>query len=139
MAVREISIRAHVHATESLERVKKAIRNVAGIEDLKISSTKLYGHYGNEIIVLSVRSRETDLAKAIWMNILGGMDEDSKKSLMRTLKRRVDQRSLYVRLNKQGAYLGRISLDDRSDVIRVRVTFDRIDVKELSVALGREV
>jgi RNA binding exosome subunit len=49
---KELSLRAIAHATESIERVKEALKELVG--DVKLNETHTTGYHGNEIVILHV-------------------------------------------------------------------------------------
>ncbi|RLG88971.1 MAG: exosome protein [Thermoprotei archaeon] len=120
-------LRTYVHATEDLEKVKKALINIlpVGVRgNVNIDIVKTKGHYGNEISILSIKlkGRSSD---ELLRNILCRLSESERGILIASLSDRVDPRvsHLYIRLSKQDAYLGRIRLLDGSDVIKIVFSF----------------
>jgi RNA binding exosome subunit len=120
-------VSAFCHATEDLEKVKVALTNVlpeeirAELED-SLSVSMLEGHYGNPIFVLKVKIEKPELAEALLKHLLAALPPGDLLALERTLRHRLDPSGhLYLRLDKQRAYLGEVRVYDGDDVIRVRV------------------
>jgi len=115
------------HATEDLDKVKVALMNVLPEEirpelEGTLSVSMLEGHYGNPIFVLKVRIEKPELAEALLKRLLTSLPTGDLIVLERTLKLRLDPSGhLYLRLDKQRAYLSEIRVYDGDDVIRVRV------------------
>ena len=115
MVFHYLSFRVFIHATEDEERVVKALVFVSGAGE--ISRTRSSGYHGNPITILesTVRGRK---------NIDAFFDRLGKtniKELVSTLDRRVDDEcTFFLRLDKQEAYLERIVLTEKGDVVAVR-------------------
>ncbi len=118
---------AFCHATEDLEKVKAALMNVIPEEmrselEGAFSISMLEGHYGNPIFVLKVKMDKPEQAETLLKRLLASLPPSDLMMLERTLKLRLDSSGhLYLRLDKQRAYLGEIRVYDGDDVIRVRV------------------
>ncbi|MGD0056480.1 MAG: RNA-binding domain-containing protein [Methanomassiliicoccales archaeon] len=115
MSFHNLNFRAFVHATEDEERVVKALIFVSGASD--VSRMKSSGYHGNPITILEVAvKRKKDIDA--FFDKLG---KTNIAELLRTLDRRIDDEcSFFLRLDKQEAYLERIVLSGKDDVIAVR-------------------
>ena len=127
MGVRSVKLRVSVHATESEERVVKALLEALP-EDLRgsvrIEREEYSGHYGNPIIILSVNVEDPKDADRVLSYLLSRLGETDRRLLAASLEDRVDKEgSLYFRLSKQDAYQGRLTVYEADDVIRVRVGY----------------
>ena len=127
MGVRSVRLRVSVHATESEERVVKALLEALP-EDLrgsvKVEREEYSGHYGNPIIILSVSVEDPEDADRVLSYLLSRLGETDRRLLAASLEDRVDKEgSLYFRLSKQDAYQGRLTVYEADDVIRVRVGY----------------
>ena len=122
------SIKAFAHATEDINKVRNALKNILpdeiknAINNLNVTTVK--GHYGNEINILDLTLSKND-SYSLLKNILCKLEETERNILLASLSSRSDvKRShLYVRLSKQDAYLGKLKLLDGSDVIKLVITF----------------
>jgi len=118
-------IQAHIHATEDEEKVLEAIRNILGGDiDFDLKREEFTGHHGNPIIRLEISIKNKKFVKKVFENIftkMSGFLEDQ------WIIDRFDKRSkkLYLRLDKQKAFLGETKLGYGDDVIRVIFTFPR--------------
>ena len=88
------------------------------------SETRKYkGHYGNEITTLSVSVRRRS-AGAFLQRLLKLLSADERYKLIRDLDNRIDADGrLYLRLDKQKCFQGRLSLADQ-DPIRCEFSFE---------------
>jgi len=123
----ELDLVTHCHATEDPEKVKKAILNVLPPElrsAVNVSEVVLEGYYGNPIIRMGVVLRGEDAEKA-FKYVIRSLSEGDRGYLLLSLEQRYDRKSnkLYLRLDKQEAYLGRLVLNDGSDTIRISASF----------------
>jgi len=126
LRIRAIEVRAISHATEDQERVYSALRNVASEEIARkawISRQYLKGHHGNPIVTLVMKIRGTDLAEGFVQRLASRLSDGDKRLLSVELGKHIDvDGSLYIRLDKQAALLGRLSLK-QEDPIRIRIKF----------------
>ncbi len=122
-----VDLTAHAHATEDVNRVRRALLNLLPSElrgKANVSIESLTGHYSNPITRLSL-SVVGDDAEKVLHNILSSLSRGDKYALLASLESRYDERSgrLYIRLGKQEAYLGRVRLAEGDDVVRLVVVF----------------
>jgi len=125
--VTEITITTHCHATEDIEKVKKAFLNVIPRElhgSTKIDIEVLHGYYGNPITKLKSRF-ENDEAVQVLKHILSLLSKSDISYLLSSLELRYNKKSnkIYLRLDKQAAYLGRLALYEGDDAIVVEISF----------------
>ncbi len=131
-----LNLTAFSHATEDPEKVKKALLNLIPKElrgEVKVKETQVKGHHGNEIRIITVGFTKRK-ALSVLRNILCGLSKLDREILYSSLQERTGARpsKVYLRLDKQEAFLGRLRVMDGSDVIRVEVTVDGIvSVEEL--------
>ena len=108
--------RTFSHATEDPEKVKLAFINAVGEMDLRITDTE--GHHGNPIRVIEGETKE---ARAI-SEFFSRLSSDDLETIIRTIDARTDEGcNLFLRIDKQGAYDGKIKLSDGDDVVSVRI------------------
>jgi len=126
--VLRVSIKAFAHATEDINKVRNALKNILpdeiknAINNLNVTTVK--GHYGNEINILDLTLSKND-SYSLLKNILCKLEETERNILLASLSSRLDVKHshLYIRLSKQDAYLGKLKLLDGSDVIKLVITF----------------
>lgn len=120
--IKEIEFLTHCHATENCNKVITALLNLLPAElrsKVYIEKQTLPGHYGNPITVIRCRVKEKtdDIIQYIAEKL-----SDTEKSLLTvSFDLRYDKRTnkIYIRVNKQEAYKGKIMLDDGDDVIKI--------------------
>ncbi len=125
--VREITITTHCHATEDIEKVKKAFLNAIPRElhgSTKIDVEVLQGYYGNPITKLRT-SFENNEALLVLKHILSLLSRHDISYMLSSLELRYYKKSnkIYLRLDKQAAYLGRLALYEGDDAIVVEISF----------------
>lgn len=106
-----IDIRVFAHATEDQLKVQTAVRNLLPeelAETLVFETTSLTGHFGNPITLLTVKLTDRKLLLAALQKIGSGLNSLDKEELCRDLKLHLEKGNLYLRFDKQSAYLGNI-------------------------------
>lgn len=104
------------HSTEQLDRVEKAISEV--FVDCALERKRALGHHGNEIIVIETSSTSRDCAVAL----LRRLPSHELDLVARTLDARIDDScNLFLRIDKQRAFLGEIVLASNDDAVAVRM------------------
>ncbi len=136
--VKFIEIETYVHATENIDRVVEAIKNILlRGEKIPIILEVLWGTFGNRIIRVKVFIERG--SEKILKNILCNLSNIDK--LRETLENRVDSAgNLYLRLNKQELIKGNLVLEDESDdIVRVKARVSRKLLKESTNKLIEEI
>lgn len=123
--VSRIEARAYSYATESIDRVRTAVTNVYAEEirqDLKIEMDKTQSHNQVPIVIVSaILNRKKD-CKITFDYLMKSFPQEDKLEIDRTLHKRLSERCvLFLRLDKQEAFLERITLARSPDVIGVKV------------------
>jgi RNA binding exosome subunit len=117
--LQEASIRVLVHATESEEKVRKILLDLLP-QGTKLQSTKLKGHFGNPILCLDTCLSEEAKISELWKKIYRGLSIEPGILSQRLLDR-MGESSLYLRLDKQLAAEGKLSLTESGDAIHIRL------------------
>lgn len=122
--VRQVEISVFKHATEDRAKVLKAVQNLFP-KDAEIptyTETNLDGYFGDPIITLHFLVKHRRPATELFDNIIENLSSLDYLSLLDELPQRIDEsKNLYLRLDKQKAYLGKIALE-KHDAIRVKVS-----------------
>lgn len=109
-------LRTFCHATEDCDRVSKALLNVAGPADIRVSKTT--GVHGNPITILEATVKDGRGIGAM----IGRLKEEDIRTLLDTLQKRIDEGcNVFFRLDKQRAFAGEAILTSGEDVILVRM------------------
>ncbi|HET7404780.1 MAG TPA: RNA-binding domain-containing protein [Candidatus Bathyarchaeia archaeon] len=113
-----------VHATEDTGKVSRALDQVcpAHMFDQKTEERKFKGHYGNEIITLTLSLRKRSVEPFL-LHLMRLFSRAERASLIQGLDDRIDNDGhLYLRLEKQECLLNRFRLVDQ-DPIKCEFTF----------------
>ena len=124
-SVVKIEARAYCRATEIVERVVQAIKNLYPEEFrelVEFESTKVEGQSGDKIHIL--RSELTDKARCeVTLDyIFRKLKETDRRYIRESLSQRLDENCVFfVRIDKQAAFLDKVVLARGPDVISVQV------------------
>lgn len=92
------------------------MRNVVGDAEPRESRTE--GHHGNPIIVLEASVDDQEAIEDFFHRLEPALKAD----LVATLDRRIDDGcNLFIKLDKQTAFLGKIQMATNDDVVSVRL------------------
>ena len=119
--VYRLEVRVYAHSTEDPERVVRAVLNVfpEDVGEVRFRRRIVSGQYGDSITILRAELRGSK-ARRVLRHVVQGLDDADFERLLSEVSSRVDESgNLYVRLDKQEAYLGRVRLMD-SDPIRLK-------------------
>ncbi|MCX8170796.1 MAG: hypothetical protein N3E47_02310 [Candidatus Bathyarchaeota archaeon] len=128
-----IDISFIVHATEDQEKALIAAKNIFPPEHagkISFSRSKLKGEYGNPIILFRTQIREPEISESFLLHLSLNLPSVDKEDLFRHLHLHLDKGSLYMRLDKQEAYRGRLRFC-RADPIRIHVKFKASNIEEI--------
>jgi len=124
MRIEKLSIQVLCHATEVEDKVMRAVENVVGsevLEKMSLISNSLKGYYGDPITLIKLNSVDSRVAREGLIRIFSGLSEEERDEVLREgLEWGKHGGKLYIRLDKQAAYLGSLRLSDR-DSIRIQV------------------
>ncbi len=119
MKIERITVSAVVHSTEDREKVAEAMATIFPFE-FEITATDAKGHFGNPLTYLEVVLTKKKQIKDFWnnlMNLLG----DQRKFLINTIDERIDDQGvLFIRIDKQKAYMGEVELIEGGDSIVIK-------------------
>ncbi len=123
--VERIVVQVLCHATEDEDKVMKAVENIVGaeaLEHMSISSESLTGHYGDPITLIKLTLTDRDRAEKVLARVLSNLREWEREEVWgdRAVKGKHGGK-LYIRLDKQAAYLGAFRISDK-DPIRLQVS-----------------
>jgi hypothetical protein len=128
-----IDIRVFAHATEEVDKVLNAVRNALPaklVDTITFKKTNLTGHHGNPIILLEARVKEKNAVQEIFKKISSSLSSLDKEFLKNEIRQHMDGGNLYIRLDKQSAYLNEIKLCT-TDPIHFRIHFQKHNPEEI--------
>ncbi|MDI6905094.1 MAG: RNA-binding domain-containing protein [Candidatus Bathyarchaeia archaeon] len=128
-----IDIRVFAHATEDADKVLSAVRTILPtelVDKVVFKKTSLTGHYKNPIIFFETRIKEKDAVKAVFEKLASGLSSLDKELLNNQIKQHLDRGNLYIRLDKQDAYLNELKLCS-IDPIHFRIHFKKSNPEEI--------
>ena len=128
-----IEIRVFAHATEDTEKVLAAVRHtlpeVLG-ESVVFKKTALTGHHGNLIALFEAKLEDRQLLPAALQRIGSGLTALDKETLDAELKLHLEKGNLYLRFDKQQAFLGELRFSS-NDPIHFKIHFKNRTTEEI--------
>ncbi len=134
--IEKLSIQVLCHATEDAKKVLKAVQNVVGagaVEKLSKSLETLKGYYGDPVTIMRFFLLEREACEEVFLKILSSLSEAEREEIWRErVKKGKHGGKLFIRLDKQEAFLGRIRKSDKDPirmVIEIRGSLDSLKEK----------
>jgi RNA binding exosome subunit len=131
-----------VHATEDEVKVLEAVRNILPqdlFDQLVFKRRKLKGEHGNPILYFKIRIKDKKVTEAIIKNFSFNFSLLNKEKLQQDFNLYYNKGSLYIRIDKQKAFMGRLRLG-KIDPIHIRVRFKTSKIEEVKeICLNMEV
>lgn len=131
--VTHINIRVFVHATEDEEKVLSAVHNTLPpqiSENITFKKSNLTGHHGNPIVLFEAKIKEKEHIEAFLKKLASGLNSLDKEVLGREIEQHIEKGCLYIRLDKQSAYLNEVRLF-AIDPIHFRIHFKKSNTEEI--------
>ena len=128
-----IDIRVFAHATEDADKVLKAVQNVLPpelIDNVTFKKASLTGHHGNPIVFFETRIKDKNFFQAIFERLSTGLNVLDKEVLGNEIRRHIENGNLYIRLDKQCAYLNEVKLSN-VDPIHFKIHFKKGKPEEI--------
>lgn len=136
-----IDIRVFAHATEDPAHIQTAVCNLFPAELLEtfvFEKTVCTGHHGNPIILFTSKLIEKKLLPKAIEKIGAGLSALDKEELNRNLDLHLEKSNLFLRFDKQSAFLGSIRFS-QNDPIHLKIHFKNKtaqEIKEFSKETG---
>jgi len=140
LPVAYIDLSFFAHATEEETKVVEAASNLlpkSELENINFRRNNLKGHYGNPIVFFVTKIAEKDVVKAVIDIFSSNLSALDKETLLREINLHLEKGSLYLRFDKQAAYLKNFKLG-AVDPIRIRIRFKKNRLEEV-VQICREI
>jgi hypothetical protein len=128
-----IDVRTLAHATEDEDKVQEAMLNTLPGQQahtIVFRKSSLTGHHGNPIVLLETRIKDKGAAEEALQKLASGLSIMDKKLLGSEIERHLEKGNLYIRLDKQSAYMNQIKLSN-IDPIHVKVHFKKSDTEQV--------
>jgi RNA binding exosome subunit len=128
-----IDVRVFAHATEDEEKVLTSVRNILPEEmshDTIFQKNSLSGHHGNPILVFETKLADKQALPLVLDKLGKNMHSLDKETLMRDLNLHLEKRNLYLRFDKQAAYLGELRFTS-NDPIHFKIHFKNKSPEEI--------
>ena len=128
-----IDMRVFSHATEDEEKVLTAARNTLPkelSENATFQKTSLTGHHGNPIILFEAKFTDKQALPAVLEKIANSLSALDKETLNSEMKLHLEKRNLYLRFDKQSAFMGALRFSS-NDPIRFKIHFKNKTPEEI--------
>jgi RNA binding exosome subunit len=135
-----IDIRTFAHATEDIDKVQTAMLNALSTEVVDtavLKKSSLTGHYGNPIVLFQTRIKEKGAVHEVFLKLSSRLSMMDKELLGSEIRRHLEKGNLYLRLDKQSAFMNEIRLCE-TDPIHFKVHFNKSNMEEvIEICRGR--
>jgi len=134
-----IEIRVFAHATEDTEKVLTAVRHTLPEElgeSVVFGKASLTGHHGNPIVLFEAKLEDRKMLPAALQRIGSSLTALDKETLDNELKLHLEKGNLYMRFDKQQAFLGELRFSS-NDPIHFKVHFKNKTTEEI-ISICRE-
>jgi RNA binding exosome subunit len=131
--IAHVDIRLSIHATEDLEKAKKAVYKLLPgdhVEEIPFKTEALKGHYGNPITLFETRIKDEGTIRAFMEKLSRNLDGQDKHRILTEPDIFLEKNNLYIRLDKQAALEDEFKLR-RDDPIHIRIHFKNKDKKRI--------
>ena len=128
-----IDIRVFAHATENQDRVETATKNLFPellSETLVFQKTTLTGHHSNPIILFTAKLTDRKLLPSALEKLGASLSVLDKDQLNQDIKLHLEKGNLYLRFDKQAAFLGTPKLS-QNDPIHLKIHFKDKTAQEI--------
>ena len=117
--IHNLSYRAFVYSTENEEKVREAVLTLLPTAQIETEQTE--GYYHNPVIILHGKITKKREIKD-FLEKLNLLKPSVKKTILNQLENRMDERgNLFLRFDKQRAFLGELKTVDHGDAIHIKV------------------
>jgi len=120
-----IDIRVFAHATENEAKVETATKNLFPTElaeSIVFEKILLSGHHSNPIIILAAKLSDRKLLPVALERLGANLSAIDKEQLNENIKLHLEKSNLYLRFDKQSAFLGQPKLT-QTDPIHLKIHF----------------
>ncbi len=132
-----IDVRVFAHATEDPTKVQTAVQNLMPVElaqTLVFEKTNCTGHHGNPIILFTAKLTDKKLLPKSLEKFGNELSSLDKEELDLSIKLHLEKGNLYLRFDKQSAFLGALKFAQK-DPIHLKVHFKNKTADEIKEIL----
>ncbi|MGD6933888.1 MAG: RNA-binding domain-containing protein [Candidatus Bathyarchaeia archaeon] len=128
-----VDLRVFAHATEDPEKVLTALRNLLPTdlaETAQFEKSSLTGHHGNPITLFTTQLTDKKLLPVLLDKLGQNLNILDKEALNDEIKLHLEKHNLYLRFDKQSAFLGKIKFA-QNDPIHLKIHFKNKTPEEI--------
>ncbi|MCD6445558.1 hypothetical protein J7L49_02080 [Candidatus Bathyarchaeota archaeon] len=128
-----VELQVFVHATEDTDKVLTAAKNLfpkSFTDKITFKKVQLQGHHGNPIVLLKTKIKNKNVIEALFERISSSLNSLDKELLSRKITQHINHGNLYMRLDKQAAYLNTVKLCS-ADPIHLKIHFRKHSPEEI--------
>ncbi len=136
--IHNISYRAFVYGTENKEKVLESIKTLFPFSSPKCEDTE--GYYNNPVLILSNKIINKKEIKD-FIEKLSTLNNPTRKRILYMLEDKIDEGgNLFLRFDKQRAYLGDLKVVDHGDSIHLKIKIEAYPAKKkVALKIAREL
>ena len=136
--IHNISYRAFVYGTENKEKVLNSIKTLFSNSSPQCEATE--GYYKNSVLILY---NKIDKKREIkdFVEKLSTMNDPARKRILNRLEDKMDDYgNLYLRFDKQRAYLGDLKVVEHGDSIHLKIKIAAYPAKKkVAIEIARKL
>lgn len=136
--IHNITYRVFVYGTENEEKVRESIKTL--FPNSHPQTDTIEGYFKNPVLILHDKIGKKRETKE-FIKILQKMDSATKKRVLNELNNRMDEKgNLFLRFDKQRAYLGDLKIIEHGDSVHVKIKIAAYPAKkEIAMELAKEI
>ena len=136
--IHNLSYRAFVYGTENEEKVREALSTLLPTAQPTKEITE--GYHKNQVTILQGKITKKREIKD-FLEKLGALKPSSKKRILRELEHRMDDRgNLFLRFDKQRAYLGDLKIVEHGNALHLKLKIAAYPArKEEALKVARQI
>lgn len=117
--IHNISYRVFVYGTEKERKVREAIKTLFPNSSPQLNITE--GYFKNPVLILHDKITKSRDIKG-FIKILENLDLQARRRVLNELDSKMDEKgNLFLRFDKQRAYLGNLKIIEHGDAIHVKI------------------
>ncbi|MCL1966038.1 MAG: hypothetical protein FWF66_07185 [Candidatus Bathyarchaeota archaeon] len=133
LSIGYVDLRVFAHVTEDSEKVLTAVRNLLTpdlVETVQFTKNSLTGHHGNAITFFTAQLTEKKLLPTLLEKFGQNISALDKEELHTNFNLHLEKTNLYLRFDKQAAFLGKIKFAQK-DPIHLKIHFKNKSTDEI--------